>query len=97
MRELLLRMEEVSPDHFAARLNDFREQGCELETLWESLTHRRPERSSLWQAWFAGEGEQPTSPPPPPAPFSDMDDSGELPSVEDAYELLDQELGFIDD
>lgn len=97
MRELLMRMEEVSPDHFAARLNDFREQGCELEALWEPLTHRRPERSSLWQAWFAGEGEQPTSPPPPPAPFSDMDDSGELPSVEDAYELLDQELGFIDD
>jgi len=26
-----------------------------------------------------------------------MDDSGDLPSVKDAYELLDQELGFIDD
>ena len=97
MRELLMRMEEVSPDHFAARLNDFREQGCELEALWEPLTRRRPERSSLWQAWFAGEGDQPTSPPPTPAPLSDMDDSGELPSLEDAYELLDQELGFIDD
>jgi hypothetical protein len=97
MRELLMRMEEVSPDHFAARLEDFRKQGCDLEGLWEPLTHRRPERSLLWQAWFAGEAEQPTSPPPAPAPHSDMDESGELPSVEDAYELLDQELGFIDD
>jgi hypothetical protein len=26
-----------------------------------------------------------------------MDDSGELPSVKDAYDILDQELGFIDD
>ena len=97
MRELLMRMEEVSPDHFAARVQDLKEQGCPLEPLWEPLTHRRPERSLLWQAWFNGEGEQPTRPEPKPVLQSDMDDSGELPSVEDAHELLDQELGFIDD
>jgi len=97
MRELLMRMEEVSPDHFAARLLDFKKQDCPLEPLWEPLTQRRPERSRLWQAWFTGEGEQPTLPESPPPLHSDMDESGELPSVEDAYQMLDQELGFIDD
>ncbi len=97
MRELLMRMEEVSPDHFAARLHDFKQQGCSLEPLWDSLTHRRPERSQQWQSWFAGEGEQPTILENRPVIQSDMDDSGELPSVKEAQELLDQELGFIDD
>ena len=97
MRELLMRMEEVSPDHFAARLLDFKKQGCPLEPLWETLAQRRPERGLLWQDWFTGEGEQPTLPVSRPPPHSDMDESGELPSVEDAYQMLDQELGFIDD
>jgi len=90
-------MEEVSPDHFAARLQDFKQQDCSLEPLWASFNHRRPERSQQWQSWFAGEGEQPTAPKIRPVLQSDMDDSGDLPSVKDAYELLDQELGFIDD
>jgi hypothetical protein len=91
MRELLMRLEEISPEHFAARLQGFKEYGCSLEPLWESFAHRRPERSILWKAWFDGEGEQPTSPERQPALHSDMDDSGALPSVDDAHALLDQE------
>ncbi|MCH1528586.1 MAG: hypothetical protein L7S46_02535, partial [Candidatus Poseidoniaceae archaeon] len=66
MRELLMRMEEVAPDHFAARLKDFMAQGCDLEPLWTPLTLRRPERSEAWQAFLRGEGEQPTLPERPP-------------------------------
>lgn len=97
MRELLMRLEEISPEHFAARLQDFREQGCSLQPLWDSLTHRRPERSILWKAWFDGKGEQPTLPEWQPALYSDMDDSGALPSVEDARSLLDQDSHLNED
>ena len=97
MRELLMRLEEISPEHFAARLQGFKEHGCSLEPLWESFTHRRPERSVLWKAWFDGAGEQPTLPERKPTLYSDMDDSGALPSVDDAHALLDQEPHSIDD
>jgi hypothetical protein len=97
MRELLMRMEEVSPDHFAARIQDFKKQGCDLEGLWGPLALRRPERNHLWQAWLAGDGPQPQAEKTPPPLHSDMDDSGELPPVSEAYEILDQQLGFIDD
>lgn len=97
MRELLMRLEEISPEHFAARLQAFKEYGCSLDPLWESFAHRRPERSVLWKAWFDGEGEQPTSPERQPALHSDMDDSGALPSVDDAHALLDQESDSTND
>jgi hypothetical protein len=90
MRELLMRMEEVAPDHFAARLADFVEQGCDLEPLWTPLSIRRPERCTAWQAFLEGEGEQPTLPerPVPESNILDDDINGE--------ESIDQELGFLD-
>ena len=97
MRELLMRLEEISPEDFAARLQGFKEHGCSLEPLWESFAHRRPERSVLWKAWFDGAGEQPTLPERKPTLYSDMDDSGALPSVSDAHALLDQEPHSNDD
>ena len=90
MRELLMRMEEVAPDHFAARLSDFIEQGCDLEPLWEPLSLRRPERCAAWKAFLNGEADQPTLPErPPPAENlldGDISQDGEI----------DQELGFLD-
>jgi hypothetical protein len=88
MRELLMRMEEVAPDHFAARLHDFVAQGCDLEPLWAPLTLRRPDRSEAWQAYLKGEAEQPTLPERPPVAENllDGDIEGEI----------DQELGFLD-
>ncbi|MDA9117257.1 hypothetical protein N9J16_00760 [Candidatus Poseidoniaceae archaeon] len=89
MRELLMRMEEVAPDHFAARLADFIEQGCNLEPLWTPLGLRRPERLAAWQAYLAGEAEQPTIPERPPVENlldGDINGEGEI----------DQELGFLD-
>lgn len=90
MRELLMRMEEVAPDHFAARLNDFMAQGCDLEPLWTPLTLRRPERSEAWQAFLRGEGEQPTLPERPPVSDNILD--GDI----DEDNEIDQELGFLD-
>jgi hypothetical protein len=90
MRELLMRMEEVAPDHFAARLKDFIAQGCDLEPLWTPLTLRRPERSEAWQAFLRGEGEQPTLPERPPVSDNILD--GDI----DEDKEIDQELGFLD-
>jgi hypothetical protein len=90
MRELLMRMEEVAPDHFAARLKDFIAQGCDLEPLWTPLTLRRPERSEAWQAFLRGEGEQPTLPERPPVSDNILD--GDI----DEDNEIDQELGFLD-
>ena len=90
MRELLMRMEEVAPDHFAARLNDFMAQGCDLEPLWTPLALRRPERSEAWQAFLRGEGEQPTLPERPPVSDNILD--GDI----DEDNEIDQELGFLD-
>ena len=90
MRELLMRMEEVAPDHFAARLKDFMAQGCDLEPLWTPLTLRRPARSEAWQAFLRGEGEQPTLPERPPVSDNILD--GDI----DADNEIDQELGFLD-
>ena len=90
MRELLMRMEEVAPDHFAARLKDFMAQGCDLEPLWTPLTLRRPERSEAWQAFLRGEGEQPTLPERPPVSDNILDED-----IDEDNEI-DQELGFLD-
>ena len=90
MRELLMRMEEVAPDHFAARLKDFMAQGCDLEPLWTPLTLRRPERREAWQAFLRGEGEQPTLPERPPVSDNILD--GDI----DEDNEIDQELGFLD-
>jgi len=90
MRELLMRMEEVAPDHFAARLKDFMAQGCDLDPLWTPLTLRRPERSEAWQAFLRGEGEQPTLPERPPVSDNILD--GDI----DEDNEIDQELGFLD-
>ena len=90
MRELLMRMEEVAPDHFAARLKDFMAQGCDLEPLWTPLALRRPERSEAWQAFLRGEGEQPTLPERPPVSDNILD--GDI----DEDNEIDQELGFLD-
>jgi len=90
MRELLMRMEEVAPDHFAARLADFVEQGCDLDPLWTPLMIRRPERCEAWQAFLSGDGEQPTLPERPSLEPNILDDD-----ISDEGDI-DQELGFLD-
>jgi len=92
LRELLLRMEEVDPANFAARLEALND--ANLEPLWAPMRIRQPERASQWEAWLAGKGERPSAPEPNTQHVSDMSES-EIPELSDALDRLD-ELGFID-
>ena len=95
MRELLIRMEEVSSEHFASRITALQEKQCSLEPLWEQLRLRRPERAEVWIEWLSKGGELPEI-VVPERHKSTMEEPGELPELGEALETLDQELGFLD-
>ena len=96
LRELLLRMEEVDPQNFAARITHFRTNNVDLQELWAPLKFRRENRYIQWIAWLEGNGEMPTGPLAPSLQESSFQESGELIELGDALDVLDQELGFID-
>jgi hypothetical protein len=95
MRELLIRMEEVSSEHFSGRITDLQQKGCSLESLWENLRLRRPERAEVWIEWLSNGGELPEV-AVSERHKSTMQAPSELPELGDALETLDQELGFLD-
>ena len=95
MRELLSRMEEVSPKQFSNRITDLVSNGCDLQPLWELLDARKADASNGWKRWLAGEGDLPEV-EQKPHHISDMEAPDELPELDDALETLDQELGFLD-
>ena len=88
LRELLLRMEEVSPEHFAAQVKALKEVDANLEPLWEPLALRRAERCAAWKAWLAGDGEQPQG-EQRPVHISQMETPETLPALDEALESLD--------
>ncbi len=96
LRELLLRMEEVDPQNFAARITHFRANNVDLQELWAPLKHRRENRYIQWIAWLEGNGEMPSSPLAPSPPQGTLQEPSELKELGDALDVLDQELGFID-
>lgn len=89
LRELMLRMEEVAPDHFAPQIKALHDAGADLEGLWKPLSLRRAERSQAWQAWLAGEGEQPAS-EQRTVHVSQMEAPDNLPELGDALRSLDE-------
>ena len=89
LRELMLRMEEVAPEHFAPQIKALHDAGADLEQLWKPLTLRRAERSEAWQAWLAGEGEPPVS-EQRPVHVSQMEAPDNLPELGDALRSLDE-------
>ena len=95
MRELLIRMEEVSSNHFSGRITDLKENNCSLEELWSNLKLRRPERAELWIKWLSEGGEMPQN-VEVKIHKSSMQEPSELPNIDEALETLDQELGFLD-
>ncbi len=95
MRELLIRMEEVSSDHFAGRITDLENNNCSLEELWNHLKLRRPERARIWIKWLSEGGEIPQN-AVVEIHKSSMQAPNELPNIDEALETLDQELGFLD-
>ena len=95
MRELLIRMEEVSSEHFAGRITDLKNKNCSLEQLWDNLKLRRPERAEIWMKWITEGGKIPEN-IQVKIHKSSMQAPEELPSIGDALQTLDQELGFLD-
>ena len=89
LRELLLRMEEVASDHFASQVKALHEVGAALEPLWEPLLLRREQRGKAWQAWLAGEGEQPGT-EQRIVHTSTMEAPEELPDLDDALRSLEE-------
>jgi hypothetical protein len=85
----MLRMEEVAPDRFAAQVKALHEVQADLGPLWEPLALRRAERSQAWQAWLAGEGEQPSG-EERTVHVSQMEAPEELPELDDALRSLDE-------
>jgi hypothetical protein len=92
LRELLMRMDEVDADRFAATLSSL--EGLDIEGLWGPMRIKNEERVIQWQQWIVGEAEQPITPERPEIHVSDMTE-GELPELDDALETLD-DMGFLD-
>ncbi len=88
LRELMIRMEEIAPEHFATQVKALHEAKADLAPLWEPLTLRRAERSHAWQAWLAGKGQQPVS-EQRTVHVSELEAPERLPDIDDALRSLD--------
>ena len=95
MRELLVKMVDISPDKFAARLTDLSAENCDLNPLWQLMNARKENSSEIWLDWLSGNGEIPHL-EPKTQHVSTKQAPDNLPSLDDALETLDQELGFLD-
>ena len=89
LRELLLRMEEVAPEHFANQIRALYEANAELAPLWEPMKVRNEQRCAVWQAWLAGEGDLPAG-PAGSVHRSTMEAPDTLPELDDALRSLDE-------
>ena len=95
MRELLVKMVDISPDKFAARITDLSAENCDLNPLWQLMNARKEHSSEIWLDWLSGDGEMPLF-EPKTQHVSTKQAPDNLPSLDDALETLDQELGFLD-
>ena len=92
LRELIMRMDEVDADRFAATLRSL--DGLDIEDLWVPMRVKNEDRVTQWQQWLVGKAEQPETPTRSEIHISDMTE-GELPELDDALNMLD-DLGFLD-
>jgi hypothetical protein len=95
MRELLIKMSDVSAEQFASRLTDLHSRECDLAPLWQLMDARRKGLSNQWKDWLDGNGAMPES-THRKQHVSTMEEPDGLPDLTDALETLDQELGFLD-
>lgn len=89
LRELLLRMEEVAPEHFANQVRALHEASADLAPLWEPMSVRNEQRCGAWQAWLAGEGDLPTG-TSRSVHRSTMEKPESLPDLDDALRSLEE-------
>ena len=94
LRELLLRMDEVAPEHLEQVLRRT-EHG--VEDLLASIDVRREGRGAAWRAYLSDEGPRPVALVAEPV-RPEAHDMSELPApdLDDALDLLDDDLGFLD-
>ena len=92
LRELIMRMDEVDADRFAATLRSL--DGLDIEDLWAPMRVKNEDRVTQWQEWLVGKAEQPETPIRPETHISDKTE-GELPELDDALNMLD-DMGFLD-
>ena len=92
LRELIMRMDEVDADRFAATLRSL--DGLDIEDLWVPMRVKNEDRVTQWQQWLVGKAEQPETPTRSEIHISDMTE-GELPELDDALNMLD-DMGFLD-
>ena len=95
LRELLMRMDEIHPERFAKNLPLLKPE--RLEALWMTMDARREGRSQQWKDWMSSDGPLPEA----IAPVQEVHQSSgeapeELPDLDDALNMLDDTLGFID-
>ncbi len=89
LRELLLRMEEVAPEHFANQVRALHEASADLTSLWEPMSVRNEQRCGAWQAWLTGEGDLPTG-ASRSVHRSTMETPESLPDLDDALRSLEE-------
>ncbi len=95
MRELLIKMADISPKKFSERLVDLLSAKCELRPLWDLMDARKAGSSKVWINWSKGEGKMPES-ITKIQHVSNMQAPEQLPDLSEALDVLDQELGFLD-
>ncbi|MFZ9048415.1 MAG: hypothetical protein ACO20Y_06445 [Poseidonia sp.] len=88
LRELLLRMDEVAPEHFANQVKALYEADADLNPLWEPMQIRHSQRCEAWKAWLEGRGEVPES-TERRIHESTMEAPENLPDLDDALNSLD--------
>ena len=96
LRELLLRMEEIAPHHFAQKVQQLTDLNADLNPLWEPLEMRKPGGKGKWLEWLKDGGDIPHH-QQNSSHVSSMEAPEKLPKLDSALEVLDQDLGFLDD
>jgi hypothetical protein len=87
-------MDEVKPEHLA-RVWKRVSEGREL--LLKAIEARRPERGDEWRAWLENDGPLPEARVADPvAPTPPSKESADLPDLDEALDVLDDDLGFLD-
>ena len=59
MRELLIKMSDISSLQFSSRITDLTQHGCDLTPLWQLMDARNQRSSQPWKDWLSDIGEMP--------------------------------------
>ena len=95
MRELLIKMSDISSTQFSSRITDLEQYGCDLSALWRLMDARCEGSAQAWKDWLSGEADMPRT-TETLLHVSTMEAPETLPKLTEALETLDKELDFDD-